>query len=294
MSAWCLPYVAGRLVRRLMPEALARARFSNDKGSMDDLVAKHRRQLEGVLRAGVDLRGATILEIGPGRYNPAAVAFLGCGARRVVFAEHVRGDLDPAHLGRRIEELLGACGNGVVDIQRLAAVDPEESPQRTSYGHGSIEFLWRSAADTALPDQSVDAVFSHSVLQCLAEPEAVIAEIARVLRPGGFTSHLVDLRDHFFRYPLQFLCYSDYVWSHVLTSRRPHKAYLNRLRLPELHSLFASHGIHTEALALTEDRELSRRMRPYLHRRFREFSDEELAPQLVEMWGWKTPTVAEP
>ena len=36
-----------------------------------------------------------------------------------------------------------------------------------------------------LTDASVDAVYSHNLLECLANPAAVVREAARVLKPGG-------------------------------------------------------------------------------------------------------------
>ncbi|WP_380283684.1 methyltransferase domain-containing protein [Kitasatospora purpeofusca] len=36
-----------------------------------------------------------------------------------------------------------------------------------------------------LPDNSVDAAVSYNVLECLPDPAALLAEIARVLKPGG-------------------------------------------------------------------------------------------------------------
>jgi ubiquinone/menaquinone biosynthesis C-methylase UbiE len=36
-----------------------------------------------------------------------------------------------------------------------------------------------------LPDGGVDVVVSHNTLECLVEPAALLADVARVLRPGG-------------------------------------------------------------------------------------------------------------
>ncbi|MCK9922008.1 methyltransferase domain-containing protein [Frankia sp. AgPm24] len=36
-----------------------------------------------------------------------------------------------------------------------------------------------------LPDAGIDVVVSHNTLECLTEPAALVADIARVLRPGG-------------------------------------------------------------------------------------------------------------
>jgi SAM-dependent methyltransferase len=51
-----------------------------------------------------------------------------------------------------------------------------------------------TAERTGMPDRSVDAVISSLVLCTVQDPEAVLAEIRRILRPGGtfcFVEHVV-------------------------------------------------------------------------------------------------------
>jgi len=52
----------------------------------------------------------------------------------------------------------------------------------------------RMAEQTGLPDHSADAVISSLVLCSVGDPDAVLAEIRRILRPGGtfrFVEHVV-------------------------------------------------------------------------------------------------------
>ncbi len=54
-----------------------------------------------------------------------------------------------------------------------------------------VEFLLGDALAVGLPDDSVDVVHAHQVLQHLADPVAALREMRRVCRPGG----LVAARD---------------------------------------------------------------------------------------------------
>ena len=46
----------------------------------------------------------------------------------------------------------------------------------------------RSDCQTGLPDESVDVVLLYDILHMLSEPQAVLAELNRVLKPGGTLS----------------------------------------------------------------------------------------------------------
>jgi ubiquinone/menaquinone biosynthesis C-methylase UbiE len=54
-----------------------------------------------------------------------------------------------------------------------------------------VGFLRADAQRLPLRDQTVDAVVSIAVLQLIPEPAAALAEIARVLRPGGRVALMV-------------------------------------------------------------------------------------------------------
>ena len=53
---------------------------------------------------------------------------------------------------------------------------------------------WTKAA--AIEPESVDWIYSHSVMEHVDDVEEAYASMSRMLRPGGFVSHQIDLRSH--------------------------------------------------------------------------------------------------
>ena len=79
------------------------------------------------------------------------------------------------------------------------------------------------AEELTLPESSVDLIFSFSVLEHVKDPEGVIRNMFRMLKPGGIVVHGIDLRDHFdFSKPLDFLMYTpeDYLAKTGATENR--------------------------------------------------------------------------
>jgi len=69
-----------------------------------------------------------------------------------------------------------------------------------------------------VPDNSADMVMAHSILHLLPEPEAAIARIHKMLKPGGlFVSSTVCLQDGlaFFKYILPLMRLVGYAPPHV-------------------------------------------------------------------------------
>ncbi len=56
---------------------------------------------------------------------------------------------------------------------------------RERYGSETVEFRVMDLAALDLPDASFDAVCAFEVIEHVPAPEAVLAELGRVLRPGG-------------------------------------------------------------------------------------------------------------
>lgn len=82
-------------------------------------------------------------------------------------------------------ELLVARG---VDPRRLIGLDMSEAElaaARRRPALAGVRLLGERAQATSLPDASIDCVISHLAFMLMSEIETVVAELARILRPGG-------------------------------------------------------------------------------------------------------------
>jgi len=87
---------------------------------------------------------------------------------------------------------LGCGGGDSIDLFR--AVDPdvswvgadiEESPEVAARTRGDAEFVTFDGRSLPFADASFDLVFCKQVLEHVEHPRELVAEAARVLRPGG-------------------------------------------------------------------------------------------------------------
>jgi SAM-dependent methyltransferase len=85
---------------------------------------------------------------------------------------------------------------------RLVGIEPNRAMHaqlRTAAERRGIrlDLRERMAEQTGLPDASADAVISSLVLCSVRDPDAVLAEVRRILRPGGafrFAEHVIAPR----------------------------------------------------------------------------------------------------
>jgi ubiquinone/menaquinone biosynthesis C-methylase UbiE len=76
------------------------------------------------------------------------------------------------------------------DVERVLGVDPSEellamARPRTAWTHFPVQLRQAAAEDLPLDDRAIDTVVMTWTLCSVAEPTRVLAEIRRVLRPGG-------------------------------------------------------------------------------------------------------------
>ena len=126
----------------------------------------------------------------------------------------------------------------------------------------------------SLPNQSIDAIFSNAVLEHVRRSEFAdtIHELFRIQRPGGISSHQIDLRDHLGG-ALNSLRISHQRWESPLFSQSGF--YTNRLRCSEIRSIFTDAG--WEILDCTERKwDHLPTPRRVLHKQFQKFTDNDL------------------
>jgi arsenite methyltransferase len=162
-------------------QALAGATPGADGGETLNCSDEHGEEVFGsVLYDEVDRAGAT---------GSAVAASLGCGVPTAVADLHAGETVldlgsgagaDVLISARRVGETGRAIGLDMTDeMLALARANAADA------GVGNVEFVKGYIEDIPLPDASVDVVVSNCVLNLSADKPRVLAQAARVLRPGG-------------------------------------------------------------------------------------------------------------
>lgn len=127
-----------------------------------------------------DLAGLaeSVTNVSLGCGNPTAVAELSEG--EVVLDLGSGGGIDALLSARRVGDSGKVYGLDMTDeMLNLARQNAAES------GIGNVEFLKGHIEQIPLPAESVDVVISNCVINLSSDKAKVLAEVARVLRPGG-------------------------------------------------------------------------------------------------------------
>lgn len=121
-------------------------------------------------------------------FDKGAASYLNAANLQQQVATHL-AELLPAYVPVILD--LG-CGPGWLQptlarhCQSLWAADLSAAMLQQARNIGAAsQFFQADASALPLPDESVDLVFSSLMLQWCAEPAAVLAEISRILKPGG-------------------------------------------------------------------------------------------------------------
>jgi SAM-dependent methyltransferase len=246
-------YIILRLIRRfLFPKALlglARYvpyyRMNLSETQPENTCALYTRWLE---LAGQHVDDRQILEVGSGATNAAGYALVCAGAKCVWCLEPFIpfDEAQDAALCSRVGEQFGKAATQVSRAVR------------------------RCVSFDSISPGSADLILSHSVLEHVDELQALFARMKTVLAPRGAMLHIVDYRDHFFKYPLHFLQFTRRHWQTFLNPGD-----LPRWRLSDHRAALERAGFDVQVMHREQDPGEFERIKPHISADF-DLADPEL------------------
>ncbi|MEU7579983.1 methyltransferase domain-containing protein [Streptomyces sp. NPDC041068] len=205
---------------------------------------------------------------------------------RLEYLHRVLAEASPAADGSRA--LVAGSGRGLLarGIARLGfevvAADP--SPAATALAldaddDSGVAYLTMPAEQLDLPDGHFDLVYCADTLEITEHPDAVLAEAARVLRPGG-----VFVYDTVNRTPVSRLIYLGAFQTFPGTRIMPRGRYAaHRLRRPaQLAEALDRAGLSAQDVSAFKPSDVRGLVRATRGRRRGTLTDEQL-PELVDM-----------
>lgn len=237
--------------------------YMSDPSYASRVLRHHLDQAFGKDAAGP---GGVCMELGPGDSLFTACSAVGAGFDGTLLVD--AGDWAERDLDH-FREAARVAGLSPERIGRWAGIDDALVDLNARYLTTGTDAL------RALPNNSVDFIFSQAVLEHVRRHEyaAFIAESCRVLKPGGRSSHRVDLQDHLAN-SSHNLRFSDRLWESPFFASSGF--YTNRLSYADHVRAFEDAGYRIVTLTLDRfDRvQLPRRK---LAAEFRDRTDDELS-----------------
>ncbi len=184
-------------------------------------------------------KNAVFLEMGPGDSIASALLAASVGARKIYLVD--AGDF--ATRDMRFYIRLGEVSRGLglslpENMESMVFEEMLEVCQAEYLTEGLSS--WRN-----IPDNIVDFAWSHSTLEHIRKREFrnTMAELYRVMAPGGVVSHNIDLQDHLCG-RLNNLRFSERTWESDWMASSGF--YTNRLRYSEIMDVFSAVGFTVE------------------------------------------------
>jgi len=112
--------------------------------------------------------------------------------------------------------------------------------------------------------EPVDILLSSSVYEHLDDVEGITKSLAGLIKADGIQLHYIDLRDHYFKYPFEMLCYTEKIWHSWLNPSSNH----NRYRIWDYRRVFNDNFGKVEIIIEERDKENFKKARPRIRPKF--------------------------
>jgi SAM-dependent methyltransferase len=171
--------------------------------------------------------GFVCLELGPGDSLFTAILARLAGAEKTYLVDAGVFATADVSLYRDAASQLPGFSDSVLSPDSWSSIEAMMIDCHAEYLTGGLESL------RSLPTGSVDFIFSHAVLEHVRRHEfaPMLRETRRLLRPDGYSSHVIDIRDHLGE-SLHSLRFPAKVWESSWFAKSGF--YTNRLRYGEI------------------------------------------------------------
>jgi SAM-dependent methyltransferase len=213
-----LTYIIFRVIRHYMPENLVRTMLRHNiivKPGLEtsDPASAVRRYSDLLHVNGMSLEGKNLLVFGYGGSLSIAVELLRAGCSHVTLC-----DLFPP-VNPHINDPLLPEFSKFLELKQGVVIP---RPEWIKVYHGDI----RRVPDTERLGP-YDLIVSTSVYEHLEDVNGITKALSWLLKPSGHFVAFIDLRDHYFKYPFEMLCYTYTTWKRWLNPT----SNLNRYRV---------------------------------------------------------------
>lgn len=239
--------------------------------AIDVAVARHGwivRSVQQHSPPGLDLRGKAACEVGAGDCLAASSLFLAKGARRVNIVE-----VEPPAINEKQLQVLTALAKEGVPLDLTILERDHQGELQLDAGRIAYHTCFMEQFQAS---EQHEFLFSFSVLEHVEDLAGFYASCHRVLAPGGWMLHLIDLGGHAMLEdpipPLDFQTYPD--WLYDLMFPKYHRA--TRRFLNDHTDAVQAAGFRIEKITPTRSAEKSYldelwpKLRPEARRRPRE------------------------
>lgn len=217
-----LYYLIPRLIRHFLPNNIVRFLLRHNlviKPGLETMAPFQAadRYIEAFAKEGFSIKDKSILLFGYGGNFAVACALLKNGAAHITLCE---------------KETLPDDRRNLALLKDFSAY--------LNYDDGYVtpnkDVITLAIGDISeiLKGSRFDAVLSTSVFEHLSDVEGITLALTRMTAPNGLHLHYIDLRDHYFKYPFEMLCYTKDTWYSWLNPTSHH----NRWRLLQYQALF--------------------------------------------------------
>jgi SAM-dependent methyltransferase len=244
---------------------------------LDKVAYRQYRMVTDILgESAID--GKVVGEIGPGDHIPAAMLFIGAGAKRYVAFDRFLGNITSRNAKNLYDALFHDIHSRHTEMRdrlKAAGIIPDKFPE----GYPTLIQYENRSIESALAeyDSSFDILFSFNAVEHCFDIRKFAENCFRMLKPLGVAVHRIDFGPHDTwvksSNPFEWLTVRDTLWN-IAGSRR---GVPNRKRFHEICTSLIGVGFSLDTIDKElYPEELVSAVQPFMDSRFRKMPIESL------------------